>query len=365
MTTDALSAVGQSTAKLKFATWFGSGVTLGALSKSSSSLYLQDITGTDALTGFKFPDDLQAFMGSVTNSQIWLIPDPKSPDYTTGTISSHIDAVLQASTAPQGPAGARELYLPVHTRNSATGTNSKPQIIVMIRRDGTSGLPPSDVLETYVTAWHFIPANLDTLLDVAYGSNFYVLKDYKTGGWTGGSAIGDFRIRLLIVRATAGQPLYYKFAADNNANGNWDGSASTSIPSVGSIQEYWSKLTAEGSVNADLGYWVRSHLWIKLAPTINTRSSVTEAGAKLTGGERYEQNITDGIAYAAIENPATGRWLTVGSQVGGRMRGNENLPWTRRMEATEYCSATSASDPIVYAKTTGIHIWDKPNIWLP
>ena len=136
--TDALSPLSRSNvASLKFASWFGSGVSLGALTQATSSLYMQNITGTDALTGFTFPTSLQAFMGNSVNTQIWLIRDPKVPDYDTGTLSSHIGAILQPSTAPQGPTGYRELYTPVHTRNSDNGSNSKPQILLMITRSGS------------------------------------------------------------------------------------------------------------------------------------------------------------------------------------------------------------------------------------
>lgn len=362
---DALSLLaGSNAASLKFASWFGSGVNLGALTEYSSSLYTQDITGTDALTGFTFPTSLQAFMGNSVNTQVWLIPDPKTPDYDTGTLSSHIEAILQSSTAPQGPTGYRELYTPVHTRNSANGGNSKPQIPLMITRSGSGGLPPADLPEIYVSTWHFIPANLSTILDVAYGSNFYVLKDFKTGGYGGGNAFGDFRIWIGIIRASAGQPLYYKFAADNNANGNWTGIAG--IPTVGNVTTYWQfptvPGTSDGKAEDDLGYWVRVHLYIKMSQAINVRSGTTEAGAT---DPMYQQDTTTGYAYAAIENPSTGRWLTLGAKSGGRMRGNENLPWARMMAATCYCSATSASDPIVYAKSTGLQIWNKPPIYLP
>lgn len=360
--TDALSPLARSNAaSLKFASWFGSGVNLGALTQATSNLYMQNITGTDALTGFTFPTSLQAFMGNSVNTQIWLIRDPKVPDYDTGTLSSHIEAILQPSTAPQGPTGYRELYTPVHTRNSDNGSNSKPQILLMITRSGSGVSPPADLPEIYVSTWHFIPANLSSILDVPYGSNYYILKDFKTGGYGGENSFGDFRIWIGIVRSTAGQPLYYKFAADNNANGY-----SPTIPSVGSLTTYWQfptvPGTSDGKAEDDLGYWVRVHLYIKMSQAINVRSGTTEAGAT---GPMYEQDTTTGFAYAAIENPSTGRWLTLGAKSGGRMRGNENLPWARIMAALCYCTATSASDPIVYAKSTGLQIWDRPPIYLP
>ena len=51
--TDALSAAANSNApSLKFATWFGTGVSLGSITEIN---YQQSISGTDVLTGCSFP----------------------------------------------------------------------------------------------------------------------------------------------------------------------------------------------------------------------------------------------------------------------------------------------------------------------
>jgi len=47
------------------------------------------------------------------------------------------------------------------------------------------------------------------------------------------------------------------------------------------------------------------------------------------------------------------------------MVGCENLPLTRLMNAMCYCTGSDGVDPIVYAKATGLYIWNKPPIYLP
>lgn len=433
--TDALSAVANSNApSLKFATWFGTGVSLGSITELTPGInYQQNISGTDALTGCTFPDSLQSFMGSNVQTYIQMIPDPSTfsgtgsitgttltitavttgilavgtlitgtgvtagtkitalgtgtggtgtytvnnshggtgsititvPAFTAGTLTNQIENILQSTDCPQSLPGARELYQPVHYRNSAIGgSSSKPQIDFHITRPGSGGAPASELSEIYVSMWHYIPPELDSMLDYAAAANYYTLWDWKTGGYGGSTGYGDYRVALLVLRGSVGGGLYYKLSADNAANGNWDGS--TTIPTVGTSNigsgGYWKINTAPGSATADLGYWVRIHLYIKRPVLSYVRSSSTESGAR---DPMYTQDTTTGITFCAVENPTTGRFLVVGSKVGGRQSGCENLPFTRMMHSLCYCTASDGVDPIVYAKATGLQIWNKPSIYLP
>lgn len=433
---DALSPMANSNSpKLEFATWFGTGVSLGALTEITPGRYYQYIlSGTDALTGSVFPNSLYNLMGNTTTATVQFIPDLafigtgsitgtvmtitevlsgaltvgttiessngnvtngttissfgtgtggvgtynvsvsqnvasttiNAPGYNTGNLSAHIEGIIQSTTYPRAPTGAKELYIPVHNRKASTGGNSRPQGIFMITRDGVGGNPPADLQELYTTSIHYIPSNLDTLLDPTYGSSFYVLKDWKTGGYTGGNAIGDYRVSLQIVRANPGQDLYLKLSGDNNANGNWNvnlGAGST-IPQVGTVNSapgtpYWTATIVPSSAMALLGCWIRIHFYVKRPQISTVISSTTEAGAR---DPMYEQDLTTGITYAAIENLTTNTWQVVGLQVGAQQMGCANLPFARMMEATCYCTATDVADPIVFAKATGWQVWDKPPI---
>ena len=442
--TSALSAAaGSNPPQLQFATWFGTGVTLDAITAATPGLdFRQNVSGTDALTGYTFPTSLQSFMGSNVQSYIQMIPDLGfsgtgsisgtvltitavssgallnggsigntaggvsagttitsfgtgtggvgtyninnsqtvasstiiSPYYTTATVTSQIENILQATDCPRVPTGSRELYQPVHFRNTAIGGSSvKPQIDFHITRPGSGGAPPTELGEFYVSMCHFIPSELPTIMDYAAGVNFYVIWDYKTGGYIGNTGLGDYRLTLQIGRGSVGGGLFYKFSADNNANGNWNGNASTSIPSVGTVNVtganpngYWAHRSDVGTADLDLGCWIRTHLYVKRPPLDYTRSSTVEAGARtVPPAPMYVQNITDGIAYCAVENLTTGTWLTVGNQVGDRLTGCENLPFSRMMQALCYCTGSDGSDPIVYAKSTGLQIWNRPNINIP
>ncbi len=365
--TDALSAVANSNApSLKFATWFGTGVSLGSITEITPGInYQQNITGTDALTGCIFPDSLQSFMGSNVQTYIQMIPDPTTPAWTAGTVTTQIENILQSTDCPQSPTGARELYQPVHSRVAAIGGgSSKPQIDFHITRPGSGGAPAPELSEIYVSMWHYIPPELDSMLDYAAAANYYTLWDWKTGGYGGNTGYGDYRVSLLVYRGSVGGGLQYKLSGDNGANGNWDGS--TTIPTVGTSNigsgGYWQIKSAPGSANADLGYWVRIHLYIKRPVLSYARGSSTESGAR---DPMYTQDTTTGITFCAVENPTTGRFLVVGSKVGGRQSGCENLPFTRMMNSLCYCTASDGVDPIVYAKATGLQIWDKPSIYLP
>ena len=251
--TDALSAAANSNApSLKFATWFGTGVSLGSITEITPGIdYHQNITGTDALTGCIFPDSLQSFMGSNVQTYIQMIPDPSTfsgtgsitgttltitavttgilavgtlitgtgvtagtkitalgtgtggtgtytvnnshggtgsititvPAFTAGTLTNQIENILQSTDCPQSLPGARELYQPVHYRNSAIGGVSiKPQIDLHITRPGSGGAPAPELSEIYVSMWHYIPPELDSMLDYAASANYYTLWDWKTGG---------------------------------------------------------------------------------------------------------------------------------------------------------------------------------------
>jgi len=424
-------------AKLHFATWFGSGVSLGPVTETTPGIYYQQsISGTDSLTGSVFPDGLFGLMGSNTAINLQYIPDISfagtgsisgtvltitavsqgaltvgasieaisgtmtngttvssfgtgsggvgtynvnnsqtvasttitSPEYTTANVINNIESILQTTSAITAPTGSRELYIPVHNRKASVGTNSRPQGLLMITRSGSGGLPPPDMQEFYISMLHFLPSDLDVIMNYAYGSNFYNLWDFKTGGYGGGSSLGDYRITMIVNRGPTGG-LYYKFSGDNNANGNWNGNASTSIPTVGTAipnatypDGYWAHRTDPGTVESDLGCWIRTHLYVKRPAIINKISSTTEAGAR---DPMYEQDITTGITYSAVENLTTGTWTTIGNQVGGRQMGCQNLPFARIMNQLCYCSATSANDPIVFAKGTGLQIWNTPPIYLP
>lgn len=433
--TDALSPLSNSNQPtLHFATCFGSGVSLGAMTEATPGLfYTQNVSGTDAVTGCTFPDSLYGLMGNNTTTQIQLIPDlafigtgsidgtvliitsvssgaltngstidstngavingttissfgtgiggigtynldtPQnvssativSPGYTAANVTANLEAILQSTTAPVR-SGSRELYIPVHNRKFVGGTNSRPQGIFMVTRNGTGGQPPASLQEFYVSTVRFLPADLATIMSYAYGSNYYTIWDYKTGGYGGGNAFGDYRISLIIGRAATGG-LYYKFSADNNANGNWNGSSG--IPSVGTVNVtgsnpdgYWAYRTSQGSAETDLGCWIRTHLYVKRPQIINVRSSDIESGAR---DPMYQQDITTGITYCAIENLTNNTFTVIGNKVGGRQMGCENLPFARMMNITTYCTATSASDPIVYSKATDLQIWNRPPIYLP
>lgn len=441
--TDALSSVNNSNApQLKFATWFGTGVTLGSVTASTPGVdFRQDVTGTDSLTGCTFPTSLQAFMGSNVQTYIQNIPDLGfvgtgsisgtvltitaftsgalingnpigntvggvsagtvitsfgtgtggigtyninnsqtvasstiiSPFYTTATVTSQIENILQSTDCPMVPAGSRELYQPVHFRNSPVGgvgypgSTSKPQIDFHITRPGSGGSPAAELGEFYISMYHFLPSELSTTLDFSAGANFYTIWDYKTGGYGGNTGLGDFRLSLSVIRGSIGGGLYYKFQADNNANGNWNGS--TGIPSVGTAipngpfpDGYWAYRSAVGTASSDLGCWIRTHLYVKRPTLSYVRSSTTESGAR---DPMYTQDITTGIAYCAVENITNKTWLTIGSQVGGRLTGCENLPFSRIMNSMCYCTGSDGVDPIVYSKATGLQIWNKPNIHLP
>lgn len=430
VTTDALSAAANSNApQLKFATWFGTGVTLDAITVSTPGVdFRQNISGTDALTGCTFPTSLQSFMGSNVQTYIQMIPDRGfvgtgsisgtvltitavssgallnggligntvggvsagtvitsfgtgtggigtyninnsqtvasstiiSPYYTTANVTTHIENILQATDRPRAPTGARELYQPVHFRNTAVGGGSgRPQINFYITRPGSGGAPPAELSEIYVAMDHFIPAELPTIMDYAAGAGFYVIWDYKTGGYNGNTGLGDYSITLQVIRPSVGEGLYYKFSADNNANGNWPTYQPTAVPSVGTIIPYWTYRSAVGSANSDLGCWVRTHLYVKRPVLSYVRSSTTESGAR---DPMYVQDITTGISYCAVENLTTGTWLTIGNQVGGRQSGCENLPFSRIINALCYSTGSDGVDPIVYAKSTGLQIWNRPPI---
>lgn len=442
--TDALgpSALANS-ARLQFATWFGTGVTLEAITSGTPGVdFNQTISGTDALTGYTFPTSLQSFMGSNVQTYVQMIPDLgfvgtgsisgtvltitdvssgalingnpigntlgqvsagtvitsfgtgaggvgtyninnsqtvasssiRSPFYTTATVTSQIENILQSTTCPIAPVGAKELYQPVHFRNSPNGgtggysnSASKPQIDFHITRPGSGGSPALELGEFYITMCHFLPAELPSTLDFNAGSNFYVLFDFKTGGYQGNTGIGDFRISLNVIQGSVGGPLFYKFSADNNANGNWNGSSG--IPSVGTATPngtfpdgYWAYRSALGTATSDLGCWIRTHLYVKRPPLNYNRSNIIEAGAR---DPMYIRDITTGIAYCAVENITNKTWLTIGSQVGGVLNGCENLPLTRLMNSLCYCTGSDGVDPVTYAKSTGLQIYDKPPIYLP
>ena len=432
--TDALSAAANSNApSLKFATWFGTGVSLGSITEITPGIdYHQNITGTDALTGCIFPDSLQSFMGSNVQTYIQMIPDPSTfsgtgsitgttltitavttgilavgtlitgtgvtagtkitalgtgtggtgtytvnnshggtgsititvPAFTAGTLTNQIENILQSTDCPQSLPGARELYQPVHYRNSAIGGGSKPQIDFHITRPGSGGAPAPELSEIYVSMWHYIPPELDSMLDYAAAAHYYTLWDWKTGGYRGNTGLGDYRVLFLVLRGSVGGGLYYKLSGDNGANGIWDGS--TTIPTVGTSNigsgGYWLIKSAPGSADADLGHWVRIHLYIKRPVLSYVRSTSIESGAR---DPMYTQDTTTGITFCAVENPATGRFLVVGTKVGGRQTGCENLPFTRIMNSLCYCTASDGVDPIVYARATGLQIWNRPPIYLP
>ena len=258
--TDALSAAANSNApSLKFATWFGTGVSLGSITEITPGIdYQQSISGTDVLTGCTFPDSLQSFMGSNVQTYIKMIPDPTTPAWTAATVTTQIENILQSTTCPQSPPGARELYQPVHSRVAAIGGgSSKPQIDFHITRPGSGGAPASELSEIYVSMWYYIPPELDSMLDYAAAANYYTLWDWKTGGYGGSTGYGDYRVALLVLRGSVGGGLYYKLSADNAANGNWDSVLKTGIPTVGTSNigsgGYWQIKTAPGSATADLG----------------------------------------------------------------------------------------------------------------
>lgn len=425
---DALSPmVNTNGPKLEFSTWFGSGVSLGSITASTPGVdFRQDITGTDAITGFTFPTSLQSFMGSNVQTYIQMIPDLGfvgtgsisgtvltitavssgallnggsigntvggvsagtvitsfgtgtggtgtyninnsqtvasstiiSPYYTTANVTAQIENILQTTDRPKAPTGARELYQPVHLRNTAVGGSSaKPQIDFHITRPGSGGSPPDELSEVYVAMDHFIPAELSTILDYSAGANFYVLFDWKTGGYGGNTGYGDFRIICQIVRGSVGGGLYIKFSADNNANGQ------SVVPSVGTnnvaTDGYWTYRTAIGSADSMIGCWIRTHFYLKRPTLSYVRSASTESGAS---SPMYTQDTVNGRSWCFIENLTNNTLLSVGDQVGGRMSGCENLPMSRLMNSLCYCTGSDGSDPIVYAKSTGLQIWRKPPV---
>lgn len=330
------------TANLALRTYFA-GLTVSAPFEVGSGgiNFQQNITGTDAITGFHVPNSLAPVIGTCL-SYSQLIPDYIA---TAGNVNGQLNNIIQNTSMCAGVTGAKELYQVQYTRTVPVGGyESKPQNDFHFRRVAVSGaIPPLPSL--YVKKHIILPANLGSILNYALGANYYVVYDFKTSNAAG---VGDYRLSLQALENSAGQ-LYWKFSADNAANGKGI------IPSVGDYNigdGYWALRSAMNSVI--LGEELIVEIYFKYPPLIWTRAAVMEAGAT---GYPYVRNTVDGRSTCVITRVSTGEKIILDKQ-GGIQCGPENLPQARLMVNLTYCEGNSGSNPAVWSKCSGLEVWD-------
>jgi len=314
--------------------------------------FQQNITGTDTITGFHVPNSLAPVIGPCL-SYSQLIPEVAT---TVGAISGQLNNIIQNTTMCGGVAGAKELYQVQYSRiKPVGGYTSRPQNDFHFRRLAVNGaIPPLPSL--YVKKHIILPANLGSILNYALGANYYVVSDFKTSNPAG---YGDYRLSLQVLEDGAGQ-LYWKFSADNAANGGVTQSQANAgavgaIPSVGVYNigdGFWALRSAMNSVI--LGEELIVEIYFKYPPLIWTRAVVKENGATAFP---YQRNTVDGRSTCVITRVSTGEKIILDKQ-GGIQCGSENLPQARLMVNLTYCEGSSGSNPAVWSKCSGLEVWD-------
>jgi len=215
--------------ELIFKTNFGPGVYLDPPSINGSSgnwphayVYLR---GSDSY-GYDMQSSLTAFFGSQTSFFIQQLPNPALTESAKADAEAKLDtlmeAKIQATKIPAEQSDARELYIRLIQRNSASLPIQSP-LQVLRRRDdyATTNAIPIPALPSI--AWKF-KCTLDTGLNGLLSDNadYMILSEFKSGdlraSWPAGaysSSIGSYRFIVRILKGLSG--LYFSTVCDNVA----------------------------------------------------------------------------------------------------------------------------------------------------
>lgn len=341
MTIDALLPGVKDPASLKFASFFN-GFTYGATTRIATRLCKKTVTGTD-ITGFRAVEDIQAFFGSGATLELQLLVEdtatlPASDGMAAPLVDNHLLVSTVSPSALVSNPQCNDIKFDVLTKASAVGTyTDRPQIWWTITR--TSYSTQGDIEEVYYAFVTKLPANLATLLDYANGSNFHVVFDKKTGGYLN-QGVGDKRFLCTILADASG--MRWQVKMDNRANGNWNGSTSTSDPRVGTAGNFWQVLNPYGTA-IDLDTPLLMEIYLKMPPKINTLSSTIDTGAR---DPRYEYDNDNGICLVGVTNLNTGVHTNLCNQRGGRFYGASNRDWDRIFTGLYNVGAAPFSVPL-------------------
>lgn len=330
-------------ARLKWATYFGAGQALGAGVEQSppNRKFVKTFTGTDAVTGFNATDITDFFGANAAISLTFLTE-------RVGTDSEFV-TVIQSTDCPAVPPGSQELYLTASNVARDPAVLSYPQGYLLLTRSrvAPATLAP-ELTKVYHSAYFKTPSNLKSMLKYPTStSNYYSIIDWKTGGYGLDAGIGDFRILVSIMENPA-NTLYWRVAADNNANGAGYGS-------IAAVSTYWATPSTPQDDSIAENEWYKIEIEVTRPELIWTR---TGAGGST---DAYEQDITTGRTKAVVTRVSTGVRQTICDQTGGRHSGNENLPWARFFNGILYTGG-GAGDGAGVCQTaawTGLEFWDK------
>lgn len=348
MVMSVLSNASVTAPKLKWATYFGSGVSLGAWTGGPTT-YSRTITGTDAVSHFNMTTDIESYFGS--NAVPNLYAQPLEGD------STEITTTIQATSMTGMPSGAQELRIEASNIFGGLTNASKPQGGFQIKRAGTDTTADPE----YMFCRKRFTTQSDFLTAMASGTNSFTnLYDDKTGLYGGVNTVGDIRRSINAVYGLPAAPtgITIRTRLDNNANG--DPTAGTHIPSVGDLN--FSTGGYSGNIDVAVpmvgGRQYVIELFVKFPQKIWTRqTSITETGAT---GYAYEQDTTTGRTVAVLIDCVTGiRYLLADIQ-GGQQNGNENLPVSRFLTIM-YCNGgRTIADPGPQnaISFSGIEYWD-------
>ncbi len=210
-------------ATLLFKSGFGTGISLPAPFSCGSTECYQQVSGTDASTGFTWPPNIWGGTNMwAKGGFLQLIADTS---ITSSTISNYVVNQLQTVT---GHDGSSTTALYQQTLGSAYQGNASRQAPYIITPDVT--VAQGDL---YVREWIKLEPNLTTELisgqfaDGSWG-DWRVVSEWKTGGQAMGGTTGcvpsaptyggDYRIISFIIMDNSGN-LFWRTQGDNNANG--------------------------------------------------------------------------------------------------------------------------------------------------
>lgn len=227
-----LTATQAQAAKILFRSNFSSGVSISAPDDFYGHGAWQQITGFDRDTGYSWP--IKALGAYFSGLQL-ITSDPAEPS----TIENYITNTIRTVTGPFGP--INELFQNVKLKGDVGEATSQSPFV--ITRPSTIG----DVKNLYFSYWFRYPADLASKLDSAVtNGNWRMQSSFKTGGYKGNAASGDYRITINIAKRDDGK-LIWLTKGDSDANGP--------VP----IDTYWREIN--DAVPVPVGTWFKFEVY--------------------------------------------------------------------------------------------------------
>lgn len=199
-----LTATQAQAAKILFRSNFSSGVSISTPYGFYGNGAWQQITGTDSDTGHSWP--IRALGANFSGIQL-ITGDPVEPS----TIGNYITNTIRTVAGPFGT--INELFQNVKLKGDVGEATSQSPFL--ITRPSTIG----DVKDLYFSYWFKYSDDLASKLDSAVtNGNWRAQFSFKTGGYGGNAASGDYRIAINVLKRKDGK-LIWLTKGDSDANG--------------------------------------------------------------------------------------------------------------------------------------------------